>query len=187
MKNVPMMLSILMLKQIVPCCVFLLEGVQLCARASPTKPGAQNWQWGPVVLLMQWRQCPVSGWQSWSGPRGSAFPLQLHGTQTLDDLKKPALHLSQCGPLYWGRHWSHTGEPLGSAQVWKKRFIRVWKQQLCCYLNKQLGWFGRRLKLVLSLFVTVSMRGKTEWQSDHNVKMLSWRPEVSLISQNLYS
>lgn len=35
--------------------------VQLCARASPTKPGAQSWHWGPVVLLMQRRQCPVSG------------------------------------------------------------------------------------------------------------------------------
>lgn len=35
--------------------------VQLCARASPVKPGTHSWHWGPVVLLMQWRQWPVSG------------------------------------------------------------------------------------------------------------------------------
>lgn len=35
--------------------------VQLCVRASPVKPGAQNWHCGPVVLLMQRRQRPVSG------------------------------------------------------------------------------------------------------------------------------
>lgn len=42
---------------------FPTRRVQLWARASPTKSRAQRWQREPMVLLMQRRQWPVSGWQ----------------------------------------------------------------------------------------------------------------------------